>query len=159
MYGIDIEYILMGLGGSILVLLLLIIILFGKLSKLNKKYNAFMKGENGGSLEDQIKANYDTMKKINLKQQEQELALLELSDQMDTGMSKMKLVRYNAFRDTGGQLSFALTVLNDNRDGYILNCMHNNSGSYIYAKEIKHGKCEFELSQEEEESLQGAINS
>lgn len=157
MYGIETTYIILGLGVVCILLFILIIVLFTKLSGLNKKYEAFMAGEDGASLETQVKDNYLLMKNIELKQQQQELDLLDLSDHVDECMSRVKLVKYNAFQDIGGQLSFALTVLNEKRDGYIVNCMHSNAGSYVYAKEINHGKCNMELSKEEEESLRGAI--
>ncbi|MDO4170988.1 MAG: DUF4446 family protein [Lachnospiraceae bacterium] len=157
MYGIDMEIIIMALGGVSAFLLLLIIILFVKISKLNKKYQAFMSGEDGKSLEGQVKENYNLMKNIELKQQQQELDMLEISDHVDDCASKMKLVKYNAFRDIGGQMSFALTVLNEKKNGYILNCVHSDNGSYIYAKEVKRGQCGAELSKEEEESLLGAL--
>jgi cell division protein FtsL len=157
MYGINMEYIIMGLGGMIVILFILVIVLFAKLSGLKKKYQAFMTGQNGASLENQIEENYNLMKKLDLKQQEQELEMLDMSDHVNECTSKISLVKYNAFNDMGGKLSFALAVLNDKRDGYILNCMHSNNGSYIYAKEVNHGACDLELSKEEAESLQRAI--
>lgn len=157
MYGVDLEIIIAVLGGVSAFLLLLVIVLFVKLSKLNKRYTQFMAGSDGKSLEENVKENYTLMKKIELKQQQQDLDILDISDRVDNCMSKVKMVRYNAFKDMGGQLSFALAVVNDKRDGYILNCMHSNNGSYIYGKEIKHGQCELELSKEEMESLNGVL--
>ena len=156
MYGVDLEIIIMALAGVIAVLFVLVIVLFVKLSKLNKKYAQFMAGRDGKSLEENVKENYTLMKSIELKQQQQDLDILDISDRVDNCISKSKMVRYNAFKDMGGKLSFALSMLNDKKDGYILNCMHSNNGSYIYGKEIKHGECEIELSKEEVESINGA---
>lgn len=157
MYGIDLEYIIIALGAVCVLLFILVIVLFRKISGLNKRYEAFMAGENGGSLEQQVKDNYELMKNIELKQQKQELDMLDLSDHVDNCMSKAHIVKYNAFEDMGGYMSFALTVLNEKNNGYILNCMHGNAGSYIYAKGVTHGKCEMEISKEEEESLKRAM--
>lgn len=157
MYGVDLEIIILTLAGVAAFLLLLVIILFVKMAKLNKKYKAFMEGNDGKSLEDQIVTNHDMMKEIKLKQHQQELDILEMSDRVDGCLSKSKMVKYNAFRDIGGKLSFALAVLDDKRDGYILNCMHSNNGSYVYGKEISHGQCEVELSKEEKEALEKAL--
>lgn len=157
MYGVDLEIIILALAGVAAFLLLLVIILFVKMAKLNKKYKAFMEGNDGKSLEDQIVTNHDMMKEIKLKQHQQELDILEMSDRVDGCLSKSKMVKYNAFRDIGGKLSFALAVLDDKRDGYILNCMHSNNGSYVYGKEISHGQCEVELSKEEKEALEKAL--
>lgn len=157
MYVFSEKMMIMALGGASAFLLLLIIILFVRISKLNKKYKAFMAGEDGKSLESQVQKNYNLMKTIELKQQQQELDLLDMSDHVDECASRMNLIKYNAFKDMGGQMSFVLTVLNEKKNGYILNCMHSNNGSYIYAKEVKRGQCDVELSKEEEESLQGVM--
>lgn len=157
MYVFSEKMMIMALGGASAFLLLLIIILFVRISKLNKKYKAFMTGEDGKSLESQVQKNYNLMKTIELKQQQQELDLLDMSDHVDECASRMNLIKYNAFKDMGGQMSFVLTVLNEKKNGYILNCMHSNNGSYIYAKEVKRGQCDVELSKEEEESLQGVM--
>ena len=77
MYGIDLEYIIIALGAVCVLLFILVIVLFRKISGLNKRYEAFMAGENGGSLEQQVKDNYELMKNIELKQQQQELDMLD----------------------------------------------------------------------------------
>lgn len=158
MYGIDINYIIIGLAAAIAVLLLLIIVLFVKLSSLKKKYLSFMKGANGESLEEQVKQNYELMQSIGLRQEEQQLDIQDISNQTGSALSRVNIVKYNAFRDMSSKLSFALTVLNDQKDGYIINCMHSTNGSYVYAKSVKDGRCDMELSKEEEQSLDGAIN-
>ena len=98
------------------------------------------------------------MKSIELKQQQQDLDILDISDRVDNCISKSKMVRYNAFKDMGGKLSFALSMLNDKKDGYILNCMHGNEGCYVYLKEVLHGEALVALSSEERKALEEALN-
>ena len=57
----------------------------------------------------------------------------------------------------GGNLSFALTLLDGNNNGYIINSMHSREGCYNYIKEIVKGESYIELSEEESESLSRAI--
>ena len=57
----------------------------------------------------------------------------------------------------GGNLSFVLTMLNDQNSGWLLNAMHSREGCYTYIKEIVNGKSYVELGEEEKESLERAI--
>lgn len=143
----------------VMFLLLLIIILYqgSKISKLTKKYDTFMEGSDGKSLEEKLLTNAKELQTIRLKQEQQDFDILDISDRVDGAFSKMGVVKYDAFTGLGGKLSFAITVLNEKKDGYIINCMQSDHGSYVYAKEITHGKSNIDLSPEEEESLNKAL--
>ena len=65
--------------------------------------------------------------------------------------------RHNILQEMGGKLSFALTLLDGNNNGYIINSMHSREGCYNYIKEIVKGESYIELSEEEAESLDRAI--
>lgn len=69
------------------------------------------------------------------------------------------MVRYSAFKDTGSDLSFAIALLNDNNDGVILNGIYSREMSNIYAKQIKEGKTNSKLSEEERQALEIALNN
>ena len=62
-----------------------------------------------------------------------------------------------AFHEMGGKLSFAITLLDGNNNGFILNSVHSREGCYNYVKEIVKGESYIELSEEETESLERAI--
>ena len=63
----------------------------------------------------------------------------------------------DAFNEMGGNLSFALTLLDGENSGFIINSMHSREGCYNYIKEIVKGASYIELSEEEAESLERAI--
>ena len=72
---------------------------------------------------------------------------------------KVGIVKYDAFKEIGGTLSFVLTLLTKENDGFIMNSMHSNSeGCYIYIKEVKSGEVFVTLSEEETMSLEQAKN-
>ena len=73
--------------------------------------------------------------------------------------SKIGIVKYDAFNEMGGKLSFALCLLNERNDGFLMNSMHNREGCYMYIKEIIDGKSYIELSEEEQEALTNAVNT
>ena len=76
---------------------------------------------------------------------------------MQKTYQKVGIVRYDAFNEMGGNLSFVLTMLNDQNSGWLLNAMHSREGCYTYIKEIVNGKSYVELGEEEKESLERAI--
>ena len=73
---------------------------------------------------------------------------------------KIGIVKYDAFKQVGGTLSFVLTLLTKENDGFIMNSMHSNKeGCYIYIKEVKAGEVFVSLSEEESQSLEQAIGN
>ena len=69
---------------------------------------------------------------------------------------KSAIVKYDAF-EMGGKLSFALALLNEEDNGFILNSMHSSSeGCYTYIKEIINGESFIQLSKEEKQALEEA---
>ena len=53
--------------------------------------------------------------------------------------NKIGIVKYDAFPDVGGRLSFALAMLDENNSGFVLNAIHGREGCYTYVKEIVKG--------------------
>jgi hypothetical protein len=67
------------------------------------------------------------------------------------------VVRYDAFGDMGGRLSFTAALLDDAGDGLVITSIHGRSEARTYAKGIKGGTSEQSLSPEEEQSIQLAL--
>ena len=155
----NLNYIIVGLVALLILSYILIIFLFTKIQKLNNKYKTFMNGNTGQDLEQVIFTRFaeiDTLKKIAKKHDKQ---LNDLHEDFTGCFSKMGLVKYDAFKEMGGTLSFALALLNDKNNGYIINSMHSREGCYTYSKEIINGQSYIVLSDEEKEALTNAINS
>ena len=72
-------------------------------------------------------------------------------------LNKYGIVKYDAFHEMGGELSFAITMLDENNTGWILNIMHSRQGCYAYVKDIVKGESTIQLAEEERESLEKAI--
>ena len=80
-----------------------------------------------------------------------------ISKKMESHYQKVGIVKYDAFHEMGGNLSFALTMLDENDNGWIFNAMHSREGCYTYIKEIVKGESYIELSEEEQQCLEKAI--
>lgn len=157
-YGLSIDVILLGAIGAILILLILCIILIGKNSSLKKRYRAFMQGAEGKSLQESFEKKFKNMDYINEKIDEIDTRLNGIDDNLLKTYQKVGIVKYDAFKEVGGTLSFVLTLLTKENDGFIMNSMHSNKeGCYIYIKEVQAGEVFVNLSEEESQSLEQAI--
>ena len=156
--GIDPGYILIGMAVVILLLFILLISSNLKYNKLKRSYMAFMEGKDGKSLEESFQDKFDEIDKVMNLANENRNDINNLYDKIKEDFQKVGLVKYDAFNEMGGRLSYALTLLDGNDNGYIVNTMHSREGCYAYVKEIENGKSHFELAEEEKESLEKAIH-
>lgn len=159
---------LLGIDPGILfiVVLLLMIGLFilylnvlMKYNRLKSSYQTFMKGMDGKSLEESMKERFRDLEMLLKVTKQNRLDIKEIGRRTDKGYQKLGVVKYDAFHEMGGKLSFVITMLDGNHDGWILNAMHSRDGCYTYIKEIVKGESYVELSEEEAEALDKAIFS
>lgn len=75
---------------------------------------------------------------------------------MNNCVSKVSLVKYDAFEQMAGKLSFVIALLNNDNTGIIFNAMHSREGCFTYAKEIIKGESYIPLSEERKEALEKA---
>lgn len=137
---VDIGYILIGMAAVIAISVILIIIQMVKLSKLKKKYSVFMQGKDAKSLEKDIIGLYEDNKFIKVSIEKNKNDIRELFKKQELSFQKVGIVKYDAFKQMGGQLSFSLALLNENDCGFIINSVHSTEGCYSYSKEIKNGQ-------------------
>ncbi len=157
LFSVEALYIMLGLCGITVIAIILAIIAIAKASSMKKKYKSFMEGSEGTSIEQLIKDNLEDFKQLQETSLNHKEAIKDIYDKMQYAFQKIGLVKYDAYYEMGGKLSFALCLLDKQNNGYLMNVMHSNTGSFAYIKEITHGKAESELGTEEEEALQQAI--
>lgn len=85
--------------------------------------------------------------------------LAELDKYTRQSVQKVQLLRFNAFQDVGGELSFALALLNAQNDGIVISSIYGRDDARTYAKTIKNGQPLHPLSQEEQKVLEMAIGN
>ena len=76
---------------------------------------------------------------------------------MKKSFQKYGLVKYNAFKGMGGNLSFAFAMLDYTNSGFVLNCVHSREGCYLYIKVVDMGQTDIVLGNEEQEALEQAL--
>ena len=156
----DMGYLLIGMGAVILLLiifLILLIVQIRKTSKLKKRLDKFLSGKDGASLEKDIAGLYEDNKFLKANTEKNKKDIRTLYKNMESAYQKMGLVKYDAFNQMGGQLSFSLALLDENNNGFIINSVHSSEGCYSYTKEIKLGQCAIDLGAEEAEALAMAM--
>jgi len=155
---IDAGYLILGLLIISVLLLILIIAAFVQISSFKKKYQKFMLGKDGANLEKDIMTLYEDNKFIKLNVSQNRDDIKELFKKHASAFQKIGLVKYDAFKEMGGKLSFALALLDENNNGFLLNSVHSSDGCYSYTKRVKNGDSEIALSNEERVAVERAIN-
>ena len=148
-----------GMATIVLVIALLVycVILHIRLGSLKKKYDFFMQGDNGASLERKLSVEVseirDAAKGLETMMTEQ----AAIRNIQSNTIQKIGFVKYNAFENIGNDLSFALTLLDGNNNGICISSIYGRNESRIFSKPIVKGKSLVSLSQEELESLNEAL--
>lgn len=154
----------LGITPAFIFLLLFVILLFllyvnvtMKYNRLKSSYITFMRGKDGKTLEESMKerfAEVDTILKVT-KQNRSDIR--EINRRLEGNYQKLGIIKYDAFNEMGGKLSFALAMLDGKNNGWVINAMHSREGCYTYVKEIVKGESYVELAEEEAEALDKAI--
>ena len=144
-------------GLAVLVLFFLFWLTARRVALLNKRLDRFMKGSSGDSIEDMV---------VEYKQRIEGLESLggalngrvKALETIQRGcIQKTGLVRYNAFCDTGCDLSFSLALLDSDGSGVVLSSLYGRNESIMYAKPLVNGKSRYALSAEEQEAVNRAL--
>ncbi|AOZ97789.1 DUF4446 family protein [Butyrivibrio hungatei] len=144
----------------ILVLLVFLIVTRVKFRKLERKYNKFMQGKEAQSLEDEIVGLFHDNRLIRSENEKNRKDIIDINKRMARTFQKIGLEKYDAFNQSGGKLSFALCLLDENDNGFLLNSVHGTDGiNYSYSKEVNAGMADVELSGEEKKALDLALDS
>ena len=101
--------------------------------------------EKYGDFEDQLKEAF--------------LKIENLDNILEKTIQKTGIVRFNPFSDIGGNQSFAIALLDEKNNGFVISSLFVKEGNRVYAKAVKDGKSEHSLSNEEIEAIDRAISS
>lgn len=120
-----------------------------KIRKLKNKYNRFMNGVSGESMEDLLNECLNKTDRIISKNREIENQINNIDRNLLYCMQKVGVVRYNAFDNVGSDLSFSIALLDSNDNGVVLSGLYSRDSSSTYAKPVIGGKSKYALSVEE----------
>lgn len=125
-------------------------------TQLKKKYGQFLAGSEAKNIEELIKSYSGDVEKSLAQLDEMAGFVAKLHKTQQFALSKVGLVRFNPFGDTGGDHSFSLALLDHKDNGIVISAVHARSGTRVYAKDIIEGKAKHNLSKEEAKALEDA---
>jgi hypothetical protein len=139
-----------------LCLLLMVMIQSLQVSRLNQRISQLTGGVEGGDLEEILNDHLETVHQVgrDLDELTARMAIVESASRHH--FAKQGMVRFNPFPDTGGNQSFALALLDESDNGFIVSSLHSRTGTRIYAKAIAAGKADTNLSSEEQDAIDEA---
>lgn len=154
------DYFMLGMFIIMILLFFITIFVAVKYSKLEKNYKKFIeKLGNGNTIQEDLETFMYRVDKVEKNNAEIAGFCENLNKELETCIQKIGIIRYNAFKDTGSDLSFALAMLDDKNNGVVLNGIYSREMSNIYAKPVKNGESSYTMSEEEKMAVQKAINS
>lgn len=154
---LDIGYIVLVFVILFIILIVLNIVSLVKIKNLKKRLKKFMRGKDAHSLEKEITGLYEDNKFLKNMTENNKRDIRDLNKRFSKAFQKIGIVKYDAYRQMGGLLSFSLALLDEDNNGLILNSVHSTEGCYTYTKEVVRGECKLELSNEEKVALDQAM--
>jgi len=135
----------------LMVLFLISTIIAGKgYKELNKRYLAFMsKLSNGENVEGMMQEYLNVVNEIGQRSRNNENEIKNIKEQLKKCIQKVGLIRYNAYNDTGSDLSFTMALMDQEENGVVVNGLYSRESSSIFAKPLAKGETKYNLSGEE----------
>ena len=151
-------YMMIALSVICVIFAVLVITVLCKLKALKRRIDSLSRGKDTESLEDIILNFFERVESLEEGEEMTRAALNAIKDNLKITYQKKGLVKYDAFREMSGALSYSLALLDKENNGVLISSMYSREGCYTYAKDIKNGECKINLSEEEAEALKQAVN-
>ncbi len=127
--------------------------------KIYKKYEINMKKlGNGENFAEMIKGYVSQVEKLNKRDDQIIEVCNNINNELSHCIKKVGILRYDAFGNTNNKLSFALAMLDKENNGVVINSIYGHDNSNVYAKPIIKGASKYNLSDEEKEAINQALN-
>ena len=159
LFKVDTLYVVIGLLVITIAAIVLAIVAICKACAMTKKYEMMMEGSDGKSIEKMVRKYTDDIINLQKTSEDNTEAIKDIYEKMQLTFQKVGVNKYDAFHEMGGKLSFALAMLDNSNNGYVINSMHNREGCYTYVKEIIKGESFIPLGDEESKALSQAMGT
>lgn len=150
-------YFLIGLSVASFLLLIYSLVLSRRLARINRRRNAKLEDGRVGEIIDFLTNQSDSLARLEARVDEMGARQVNMDRELGECLRKIGIVRFNAFDDVGGEQSFAMAMLDSNRNGVIISNIYGRQDSRLYAKGIVNGETERALSDEERKALEKAL--
>jgi hypothetical protein len=131
-----------------------------KTKKIEASSKKFFSGKNGKDLEELLTKNIEHIESMDDDIQELFKASNEIYELSSKSIHKVGMIRFNPFKDLGGNQSFALALLDGKNSGIVISSLHTREGTRIYSKSIQNSECkEHNLTEEEKSAIKKATEN
>ncbi|MFA5095109.1 MAG: DUF4446 family protein [Candidatus Paceibacterota bacterium] len=124
--------------------------------KTEKRLKKFFAGKKAKDLEENILVLEENISELKSAKEKIERELIEVNKKLKKSIRGLETIRFNPFPDQGSNQSFAVGMLNEDGDGVVFSSLYSRERMSIFAKPVKNGKSEYELTTEEKEVLNKA---
>ena len=154
---VDPAFLILGLAVLTILLMIIVIICLIQMRKLYRRYDYFMRGKDAETLEEIIMDQMEDISELKAEDRANKDSLRNTNKNYRSAFQKFRLEKYNAFKGMGGNLSFAMAMLDYTNTGFVLNSVHSREGCYVYIKEVDRGETDVLLGSEEKDALEMAL--
>lgn len=148
-----ISYFLITLSGLVVILSVLVTSLLLKVNSLRRRYQKMMQGMDGVNIEQMMTGHIEEVRETLVTVERLNNETMKLGNLLQSCIQRVGLVRFNAFEDTGSDLSFSLALLDDHDNGIVMSSLYGRSESRIYAKPVVNLQSSYVLTEEEQKAI------
>jgi hypothetical protein len=145
------------LAGLVVLLLIGLLIQSARLGHAVRTYRQLVRGQDGGTLHDRLVGSAEQAVRAAERMSEIEAMHGVLDRRTRRSLQHIGLVRFNPFDDTGSDQSFAIALLDDQRDGVVVSSLHGRTNTRVFAKPVADGSSPHTLSDEESQAIRVAL--
>lgn len=135
---------------------ILFLVVFFWLFSTEKRLKRFFAGKKGHNLEETIIELEKNITKLEEDKRKIEAELVVVNQKLRKSIRGLETIRFNPFPDQGSNQSFAIGILNEDKDGVVISSLYARDRMSVFAKPIKGGTSTYELSTEEKEAVKKA---
>ena len=145
------------LAGLVLLLVVGFLVQSMRIGRAVRAYRELVRDQDGGTLHDRLVGSAEQAVRAGERMDEMEAMHSVIDQRTRRSLQHIGLVRYNPFDDTGSDQSFAIALLDDQRDGIVLSSLHGRTNTRIFAKPVADGGSPHNLSDEESQAIRIAV--
>jgi hypothetical protein len=146
------------LGALVLLLVIAVVAQSVRLGRAVREYRALVGDGRGGSLGEVLEGHIGRVDAVTRRLGEMDEVHAALEHRTLTSLQHIGLVRFNPFEDTGSDQSFAIALLDGQRDGIVISSLHGRANTRVFAKPVQNGTSPHALSTEEEQAIRIAVS-
>lgn len=142
-------WVICGLALLTLISLIFTVLLYRRTKHFETSHIALQTFMSGNQLDTLLEDCIKKIEELDIRLQKTDSRLTPIEDKLRDSLDRIELMRFRAFEDVGSDISFALTLLNQEGDGVVISAIHNRDESRVYGKPVKGGNSTYSLTEEE----------